>query len=369
MKRPDRETLCRMYEDEGLSMLEVARRLEVCPATVKRWLAWDGIAERQFHVPDGLRPEIAARYQAGEGLVALGKAYGFSPTSIAKACESIGITRRPAKLAPFPVREDAFDTVTEESAYWIGFLMADGCVSRSRWGVGKISLTLKADDAGHVERFRGFLGARNKISYSEHRAGFGEKKSYRSAHLVVTSNRLAEVLTGYGVTPRKSLTARVIGLEMNRDYWRGVVDGDGCISFINSRRKSRPYPQVGLIGSGDTVEQFLAFVRTVCPRCKAAPHHRGNTYSVALSDYQAYRVVEALYSGCSIALPRKEVIALQVLDKPIVMRIGKWDGITVEDLDEMWVAGGGNWSLAAEKIGSTVASVYVMYYRLKRTTN
>ena len=41
-----------------------------------------------------------------------------------------------------------------------------------------------------------------------------------------TSKRLAGKLIAFGVTHRKSLTAKVIGLEDDKHFWRGVLDGD-----------------------------------------------------------------------------------------------------------------------------------------------
>lgn len=49
---------------------------------------------------------------------------------------------------------------TEEKAYWLGFLYADGSVSSSE---DKIELGLAEQDMHHIEKFRDFIGINNKI--------------------------------------------------------------------------------------------------------------------------------------------------------------------------------------------------------------
>ena len=58
-----------------------------------------------------------------------------------------------------PVNEGAFSLDTEESAYWAGFLIADGCISVPQSGSPSVSINLMACDKTHLILFRAFLGA------------------------------------------------------------------------------------------------------------------------------------------------------------------------------------------------------------------
>ena len=53
---------------------------------------------------------------------------------------------------------------TEDKAYWLGFLYADGSVGSKE---NKIELGLAEQDLHHIEKFRDFIGINNKISYRE----------------------------------------------------------------------------------------------------------------------------------------------------------------------------------------------------------
>ena len=53
------------------------------------------------------------------------------------------------------IRQGALVEKTDEAAYWLGFLMADGSVSSSS---NEIKLKLGLKDFGHVKNFGTYLG-------------------------------------------------------------------------------------------------------------------------------------------------------------------------------------------------------------------
>jgi len=122
--------------------------------------------------------------------------------------------------------ESVFDAITEPSAYWIGDLMADGNINTGKTGNPRISLTIAARDREHLVKFRKFLNCSNPIQIKIIQVSGIVPKQYT---LRFSSKRIAGKLIEFGVTARKSLTAKVIGLQDNRHFWRGVVDGDGHI--------------------------------------------------------------------------------------------------------------------------------------------
>ena len=60
------------------------------------------------------------------------------------------------------VNEDYFEVIdTEEKAYWLGFLYADGSVGTSRYTV---ELALKEEDYEHILKFKEHIESEHKIS-------------------------------------------------------------------------------------------------------------------------------------------------------------------------------------------------------------
>lgn len=196
------------------------------------------------------------------------------------------------------LNENAFDTLTEESAYWVGFLMADGCVS-GRY----LRLGLAEIDLPHIEKLKTFLGSSHVVAYSP-------EGVYQFA---VSSRRLASALAKYGVVPRKTHSAQVIGLEHNRHFWRGVIDGDGSLGIYRSGRNMLPRPRIQLVGSRELLTQFIAFVKARFPECRLNMTPSRSIYYVGTNGKFARALVALLYSDCSTYLGRKYDKAVEIL--------------------------------------------------------
>lgn len=135
--------------------------------------------------------------------------------------------------------EHVFDVIdSEEKAYWLGFLMADGYNHANK---SAICLRLNAIDTEILEKFRAFLKSdapiynfRRQTAYSSKENDYKEVR-VNSVHL---SKRLAEL----GCVQRKTYILEFpsfIPDNLMNHFIRGYFDGDGCISIINrNNRKS-----------------------------------------------------------------------------------------------------------------------------------
>ena len=117
---------------------------------------------------------------------------------------------------------------SEEKAYWLGFLEADGCL-HSGEGDYRIELGLKEEDYHHLEKYRDFIGKNNKISHrngtNSYRFNFRDKKVHAD-------------LIKLGCTPQKSLTLQFPTNQQVSDklllpFLRGYFDGDGSFWYEN----------------------------------------------------------------------------------------------------------------------------------------
>jgi hypothetical protein len=370
----DKQTLIDAYiSGEGIS--KVADRWKIARPTAKRILVEAGVTLRPRSTVTEMDAEARAtlvrRYRDGESAPDIAKSVGCNYVTIYRLLRQAGIDIRShsqAKRVAHPLREDAFDEpLTPEARYWIGMLITDGCVTEQQ-GCPYIALMLQGRDRRHVEKLTEFLGSTNAIhdgiSFDNGIVKSRDGQGFKSSKAAFRSKRLGDALARYGVVPRKSKTAKVIGLEMDRDFWRGAIDGDGSLFF-----DKRGMPTVALCGSEFLVNQFAAYIKMVSPECVAKPHPATTIFAVSASGSHAYRVAEALYADCCVALDRKLEKAREILARPdpFVNRTLRWSHVTVEIIEALF-AEVGSWTGVAERLGMTLSSLSCVRLRLGHRT-
>jgi hypothetical protein len=164
------------------------------------------------------------------------------------------------------LNHNAFDIITDDAAYWIGFLFADGSIFRSRKEVLRVQVRLSEVDKSQLVKFREFLGSTHAIGTCP-AGNFGGYASRPSVRFSVGSERLANRLLELG--RYEGPIARE--LATSRHFWRGVVDGDGSIFTTKTG-----YTGFGVVGSRRLLDAFLGFLKdgrgtdsVVEPRCGA----------------------------------------------------------------------------------------------------
>ena len=107
--------------------------------------------------------------------------------------------------------------------------MANSRIFKEKTGNPRVAMTLAEKDYTHLINFSRFLKSTYPILRKPvERHG---KIVYQYA-IRVSSKQMANKLIEYGIIYRKSLTAKVIGLDDNthfKHFWRGVFDGDGYL--------------------------------------------------------------------------------------------------------------------------------------------
>lgn len=113
------------------------------------------------------------------------------------------------------------DVKTEEQAYWLGYIYADGCVLIDSVGRKYLTFHLHSKDFILMERLCSCLGYSGKYKLGS--------DGYIS--LRICSQQLCDDLIGYGVVPRKTYEdLHMPNIPFKKDFIRGFLDGDGCIN-------------------------------------------------------------------------------------------------------------------------------------------
>ena len=183
---------------------------------------------------------------------------------------------------------------TEEKAYWLGFLYADGCVGSNE---NKVELGLAEKDLKHIEKFRDFIGVFNKICYRS------STKSYRYSF---RSETCKNDLIKQGCTQKKSLTLTFpteeqVPKTLIKHFIRGYFDGDGWFTNTDSCF------QVGIIGTENFINGFLNSVENINKDNKIFDVHRKNgakRYVFGAYD-DVLNFLNWIYKDANIYLDRK----------------------------------------------------------------
>jgi hypothetical protein len=183
--------------------------------------------------------------------------------------------------------------------------MADGNIHTGKTGNPRISLTLAMEDRGHLIKFKRFLNCSNEIQTKNCKVN---EKVWIQYTIRFSSKRIANALMSFGITARKSLTATVTGLENDRHFWRGVLDGDGYIK----NRDGIDGDRIVVVGSYNLMKQFKCFITRKIPDAVVKIKQDGNIHRLFVYGYTARMLAKLLYTNCSIALERKLAKALKM---------------------------------------------------------
>ena len=150
------------------------------------------------------------------------KQFNLSHPTISKILKDIPKYPK-SKINNPELKERFFEMIdSEEKAYFLGLLIADGNVFKDNTGrQASISITLNLEDEYMLLKFKEVLNANTNIGYDNRGCG----------QIAVRSNLMAKDLKKYGVVPRKSLITYLPQVDdkyMNH-LIRGILDGDGSI--------------------------------------------------------------------------------------------------------------------------------------------
>ena len=188
---------------------------------------------------------------------------------------------------------------TEQKAYWLGVLYADGCVSKKN-----NSLRFSSIDKEWIEAYKKDLEYNGPINI-EHRHNFN-KNIYK---VTMYSERLVDSLISYGCVERKSLVLKFPDLpeSLIPHFIRGYFDGDGCVYTGKYIRNSDCITLRVLICSGskslleEMVKYLPIFCKLVRQRQRVHP-----IYEIVLSVKDSKAFYTYIYSKATRFLQRKK---------------------------------------------------------------
>lgn len=217
----------------------------------------------------------------------LGKEFNCSYSTIRNLLNRHNIQSRGNKQG-YPRDEFYFNKIdSDEKAYWLGFLYADGCVHSNN---NEISINIT--DKEHIEKFQKAIKAIN------HKPTVTNDKRFENAKTLyqfsIKDKQLHQDLIKWGCVPQKSLIIEKIP-NIPRDYvshfLRGYFDGDGSLHYLQGTNNYR----ISFVGT----EAFLADIqKELQTNVSFKNNNTGKAYTLQIAGRkQVERILNYLYQG------------------------------------------------------------------------
>lgn len=214
---------------------------------------------------------------------------------------------------------DYFESIdSEEKAYWLGFMLADGCVMHHRIlrhlktcdsyqdrYLTQLSLSIK--DYDHLIKFSNSLNSTYPINIYKTSTGHSNKEYGR---ILIEDKKMFDDLNKYGVIQNKSLKEKFPYMVKEKyyvDIVRGIFDADGCLSSYLTRHNTKEY-EFNINGTKEMLYSIKEILGDTSNNVLMKRHkeRNNNNYTLKHGGNQiTFKYMNILYKNANIYLNRK----------------------------------------------------------------
>lgn len=288
----------KVYElyEKNIKTKEIAEITGVPESTLVRWCKRKGLSRVKKMTNEELlkiTPLVISLYEEGKYIDEVAAELKLTRGQVNHIIsDKHGIARHRGPKSMI-VKEDYFSEInTEEKAYYLGWIMADGNVSihNNQYSL-KIHISNK--DRILIEKFMKAIESTNNILVKTNNEKGGD-----SCYVSLTSKRMIKDLISLGVKPNKSGKEIFpdIPKKLNNHFIRGYFDGDG-ITCIKKIKRS------GFVGGTEilnAIQKEIDIKKTI----RVANNSIASYFLIGRKDSE--KLYEYLYDGATIWLERKK---------------------------------------------------------------
>lgn len=212
--------------------------------------------------------------------------------------------------------EKFFEKWSHGTAYILGFLFADGSLSKNKRGAHFIELQITDRDL--LEKIRSALSAEHKISRRE--MPKPQKPIYR---LQIGSKKMFGDLVRLGLMPRKTKVAKFpsVPLKYLSSFVRGYFEGDGNVwtGLVHKKRRKATVALRTVFTSGN--RRFLKGLANILKfriGIAGVLSYYSNAYRLIYSTRASINLYKFMYNKPALYLERKKKIFEKYLNGVVV---------------------------------------------------
>lgn len=303
--------------NSGMGYEQLGREYDVSGSAIHKMLKKNNVLLRPKKItPEETKLKIIQLYKDGKSMEEAGKPFGLGSASVLSYLREYNVPSRSAEEAHriYPINEDFFDNIdTEEKAYFLGFLYADGCNQMAHFYSVNLSLDVLDEE---------ILYKLSRLIYKEEKHVIHQVKRQDRTHegkgiemtLNINSKHICLQMLKLGVISRKTFYLdypKWMPEHLHRHFIRGYFDGDGSINNETKRMSGCKIV---------STKQFLDGIKNIIPvnstMYKCDDTNDKNTYYLIVNgNRHIHNFLNWIYAGSKIHLQRKYAAYLRFCEK------------------------------------------------------
>lgn len=247
-------------------------------------------------------------YNSGQSSLEIAKITGLHRTTITRILKKNKIDIRSLSKShqKYKINETFFDEIdTEEKAYILGFIYADGNLTRN-----SIEISLQENDKEILEKISNYIYSTHKpLGYRKPSIKKFKNKFYKCKaqyRFSIVNKHIKNTITLLGIMPNKTFKIRFpfqINPSCYKHFIRGYYDGDGCLS-TNSNTKDNI---IKIISNHKFCKELLSIITSNLPIKAYVKKKNGSKVFelVITGNKQIKKFLDWLYTDSNLYLKRK----------------------------------------------------------------
>lgn len=215
----------------------------------------------------------------------------------------------------FQVNDNYFESIdSEEKAYWLGFIYADGFVVSDS---NKFGVSLSNIDKSHLEKLKTAIKFTGEVKDYVETAGYAVGSLY--SRLLVTSSKIKQDLIKHGVVPNKTDIVKfptMLPIELIPHFIRGYFDGDGCITHQSVQVSGNLNYMIKITGTLNMVQNIKSNIGVNFQLTQRYPERDNDNYQIETGgNLKVKQILKYMYENATIYLDRKYKTVLQCMQQ------------------------------------------------------
>ena len=299
---------------EGWSTKQIYEQMGITKSQAYKAIKRMGLKSNRNRTmtPDNIKI-IKEKYLEGETIEEITDKYfkdKYCSGEINMVLRKIGITRPNGTQAK--INHDYFENIdSEHKAYWLGFIYADGSITKKVYEKGsytyRLRMELMFEDKYILEQMALDLESdlKPKEYYNDTSSFEGYNKPKHTAYIMFSSKKMGEDLVKLGVVPNKTLILKSLPSipdNLMKHFIRGYFDGDGSVYLTKDNTiKTVFYGTHDFINS---IQDFLIKELDLTKK-KITDQKEANVSFVGMAKQESEKLYHYMYDEATIFLNRK----------------------------------------------------------------